>query len=153
MHPSLLFLFLSISLFFVGCGGSDSTEKTYQLRLAATVPASDVQGQVLEMFKERLESASEGRLQVRLFLNGALGSDTELLQKTQLGVLEGCHISTSNAGLAVEGFRAFDLPFLLSDSSDNEKAFYPTDGTLSGPLTDRLQAEAMSREMVIGWVR
>ena len=82
-----------------GCSLETGRPPGYRLRIAATVPENDSQSTILKMFQSRVERATQHRVQVQLYFSGVLGSDTEILQKTQMGIIQGCNISTSNAVL------------------------------------------------------
>jgi len=150
---SALTITVSLSLtLLTGCEDNGTSRQTYQLRLAAAVSDSDVQAELLKQFKKYVEKHSEGKLEVRLFFSGSLGSDTEILQKTQMGVIQACNISTSNAGIAIKGFRVFDLPYIFNSPDDNQVLFYDETGRFGGPITQRLQEQASDKDLHILWV-
>jgi C4-dicarboxylate-binding protein DctP len=65
-------------------------------------------------FKDKLEKASNGRIQVELFFNGVLGTEAEVFEMVQLGTVQGCR-----GGLferANKKFLLYTLPFLFENA-------------------------------------
>lgn len=68
----------------------------------------------MEFFKDKLEKASNGRIQVELFFNGVLGTEAEVFEMVQLGTVQGCR-----GGLferANKKFLLYTLPFLFENA-------------------------------------
>jgi len=64
-------------------------------------------------FKETLEKASNGRIQVELYFNGVLGTEAEVFEMVQLGTVQGCR-----GGLferANKKYLLYTLPFLFEN--------------------------------------
>ncbi|MFK8794942.1 TRAP transporter substrate-binding protein [Planococcus plakortidis] len=116
-------LIVLIILMLSACGRpSDSSsqqesgEDTYTIRIGYLVPEEhSAHIQALE-FKEKLETESDGRLNVELYPNGQLyGSDREAIEAVQLGNLEMTIPAVAPLASFNEKFLVFDLPFLFDD--------------------------------------
>ena len=66
-------------------------------------------------FKNTLEKASQGRIEVELFFSGVLGKEAEVLDMVKMGTVQGCR-----GGLferANKKFLMYTLPFLFEDAN------------------------------------
>ncbi len=79
------------------------------------VVASDTpKGRAAEKFKELAESRTKGRVKVEVYPNSALYKDGEEMSALQLGAVQMLAPSISKFGpLGVNGFEAFDLPYIF----------------------------------------
>src|SRR5699024_8594992 len=71
-------------------GVSDSSQASSEhpmvLTLAHNLSETHVTSQALDRFAQNVEQQSGGRLQVRIYPNGQLGSETEVLEQVMAGV-------------------------------------------------------------------
>ncbi|EHJ4130753.1 TRAP transporter substrate-binding protein [Escherichia fergusonii] len=110
-----------------------------RLTIANTTQAGTPMSQTMSAFKQRVEELSGNKIEVQTSFGGALGNDTQLLQKAQIGSqLQAAQTSGANLGPVVNAFKIFDVPFLLSTPQQSVALFYP-DGKLAGPVVDKLQ--------------
>ncbi|RAZ67228.1 DctP family TRAP transporter solute-binding subunit [Planococcus maitriensis] len=137
-------LIVLIILMLSACGRpSDSSsqqesgEDTYTIRIGYLVPEEhSAHIQALE-FKEKLETESDGRLNVELYPNGQLyGSDREAIEAVQLGNLEMTIPAVAPLASFNEKFLVFDLPFLFDDY---DAAYNALDGDLGQELLASLE--------------
>lgn len=113
-----LALLLSMCTFL---GFADASAKQV-LKLGMGDPIDSDQGAFAIRFKEILEGLSEGELQVDLFPNGALGTETEMLQNTRTGTLDFAIIGIGNAVPFVRELGTLTMPYLIENSYDAVKA-------------------------------
>ncbi len=104
-----------------GEGNISETKNTLKypviIKLGYSTKSNDPRGVASQLFKEKVESETNGRIQIEIFDAGQLGSDSELIS----GVIDGSvDMTVSSAG----NFAAYAtrvgvsaLPFLFSDFS------------------------------------
>lgn len=94
-------------------GGADG--KVYKIKLHHDLLESSAQHQGLLEFEKMVEEKSGGRLDITIFPNNTLGSDTEVAEMLQTGSVEAALIPTAK----LSGFHAplqiLDLPYLFPD--------------------------------------
>lgn len=145
----LLIAILAVSVFTVGCGNKDSSDKD-----AGGEVADD--GKVIEIgyghafmpdtphhkaavkFKEEVEEATDGRVLINLFPSGQLGSAREMFEGLQMGTQEIALVPTARiSGFAPE-LQLFDLPFLFPN---REIGYEIMDGEVGTMLLDNLKEQ------------
>ncbi|MEL3970851.1 DctP family TRAP transporter solute-binding subunit [Rossellomorea oryzaecorticis] len=138
-----LILLLMAVLMMAACGrpstssGSEGEGETYTIRIAHLVPEEQSSHVAAEMFKEKLEKESDGRIKVELYPNGQLyGSDREAIEAVQLGNIEMTIPAVAPLASFNEKFMVFDLPFLFNN---NEAAYKALDGELGQELMKDLE--------------
>lgn len=95
--------------------------------LADSSPA----GHAVRFFAEEVGKLSDGKMKVKTYGNGSLGSDEQMQNALIGGSQELTFVSTAPLAGMVKGFGVFDLPFLF----DNEKV---ADAVLDGPEGQKL---------------
>ncbi|MBP6118568.1 MAG: DctP family TRAP transporter solute-binding subunit [Giesbergeria sp.] len=84
------------------------------IRLSHVVAPQTPKGLALERFRENLQAASQGRIQVVIYPNSLLYGDAEEMQALQLGGVDMLAPSLSKFGpIGFPEFELFDLPFLF----------------------------------------
>lgn len=113
--------------------------KNTHLTIANTTQENTPMSQTMIAFQERAQELSEGAITVQTSFGGALGNDTQLLQKAQIGSqVHAAQTSGANLSTVAEAFKAFDVPFLLSGPEQSIELLYQ-DGKLNGEIADQLQ--------------
>ena len=67
-------------------------------------------------FKESLEEASNGRIQVDIYGAGVLGTETEMTQSLQLGTLDFLISTTANSSVIIPELGVLGMPFLYQST-------------------------------------
>lgn len=80
------------------------------------------QGAMAQQFKSLVESLSNNEIEVELFPNGALGTETEMLQNTRQGNLDMAFIGIGNAVPFVKELATLTMPYLIENHYDAIKA-------------------------------
>ena len=104
---------LAVSLLLT-FGSSATLAKTYVFKYANTQSDSHPRSKSMVFFKNTLEKASKGRIEVELFFSGVLGKEAEVLEMVKLGTVQGCR-----GGLferANKKYLMYTLPFLFEDA-------------------------------------
>ncbi|TVR02909.1 MAG: TRAP transporter substrate-binding protein [Deltaproteobacteria bacterium] len=90
------------------------------LKLGTVATAGTPWATQLEALRDRFESASEGRLQVRLFL-GSTDGEISLARQTADGTLEAYAGSTGALASIVPEMGVFELPYLFDDLAQADR--------------------------------
>lgn len=129
----------SLSALLLMSLSASSFAKEPLLKIAGTTQLNTPHSQTMLAFKENLEQLSGGKMRVQASYGGAMGNDTQLLQKAQIGSqLQAAQTSGANLGTVVGAFKAFDVPFLIKGPEQSIELFYPN-GQLSGEIVNNLQ--------------
>lgn len=104
------------------------------------------QGAMAKAFKSIVESLSGGEIEVELFPNGALGTETEMIQTTRRGTLDMAFVGLGNAVPFVKELGTLTMPYLIESHYDAIKA---TTGGL-GAHWNKLAMEK-GGFMILGW--
>ncbi|MBJ7556607.1 TRAP transporter substrate-binding protein [Marinomonas spartinae] len=111
----------------------------YDFTMATTTPVSSPWGKTLTNFQHLAAQYTHGKVEIKTSFGGALGNDTQLLQKAQLGsIVQGAQSSGANLGTTVHAFKVFDIPYIFNSVETGMKLFYPN-GKLGGKVVDELQ--------------
>lgn len=87
-----------------------------QLKIAHNLPVSHPVHAGIEHFAERLAAYSGGRMQMDVFPNGQLGSETQALEQVQSGSLDAAKVGGATLGSFIPVAKVFSLPYLFNDS-------------------------------------
>ncbi|MEQ4617055.1 MAG: TRAP transporter substrate-binding protein [Corticimicrobacter sp.] len=115
--------------------------RSHTIKFAVTTPKGTPPVQGMELFAEKVAERSGGKIKVRLFPNGVLGGDAQVLSSLQGGVVEMMMWSAGNLVTQVPDFGLLDLPFLYTDPQK-------VDVLLDGEVGDRLIAQLPQRQLV-----
>ena len=96
----------------------------FSLNFGTVAPDGTPWSAQLQGIKRRIEKDSGGRVQVKLFLGGSLGSEIEMIQDVQKGErLQGGGFSTGAVGEALDigVLKMIELPFLFRSNEEADK--------------------------------
>lgn len=118
---------LSMAL-LTGCGGggaSNSAEATaanpIELNLAHNLAEGHITSIALQQFADTVFEKSGGRIVIKIFPNGTLGSETEVLEQLMAGVVDMTRVSAPGLATYNEGYHAFGLPYIFDDNENYYK--------------------------------
>lgn len=74
-------------------------------------PFQSHSGTMTAVFKSLVESASNGEIEVKLFANGQLGKDNEVIDQVSAGIVESCISSSGGVAQSYPPVGVFDIPF------------------------------------------
>ena len=118
-----LALALSLCTVLAGCGGNDSASGAeYKIKLHHDLAEGTAQDLGAKKFKELVEEASGGRIEVTIFANCTLGTDTEAAEMMQTGSLEAALLPTAKLSGFYAPLQVLDLPYMFT----NREALYGT---------------------------
>lgn len=101
------------------------------IRFGYGLADSSPSGHAVRFFAEEVGKLSDGKMKVKTYGNGSLGSDEQMQNALIGGSQELTFVSTAPLAGMVKGYGVFDLPFLF----DNEKV---ADAVLDGPEGQKL---------------
>lgn len=103
-----------------------TTEDPLVLRFAHNLNDRHVTSQALTAFAEDVEERSDGRISVRMYGNGQLGSETTVLGQLNQGIVDMTRVSAPGLANYDPGYHAFGLPYVF----ESEEEFY---GVMDSP--------------------
>ena len=109
-------LVLSLSAFLLAAMCGIASAKT--IRVGMGDPMDSDQGAFALRFKQIVEGNTDGKVTVELFPNGALGTETEMLQNARMGTLDIAIIGVGNAVPFVKELGTLSMPYLLETPYD-----------------------------------
>ncbi len=141
----LLILVLVMALVLAACGGGAGSDESSDEgeSSAVTEPIVLKIGHVeaedrsvhkeLLVFKDELESKTEGRISVEIFPNAELGGDEELCEAVAMGTIQMALPSTSVLTAYNERIGILDMPYLFNDA---QSAFDALDDALGEQIDE-----------------
>lgn len=119
MHArSLLAIALAASLVLAAAPAPARAQDAAELKFGTLAPDNTPWSDILKSFKKNLQKETQGKMRVKLFLNGVLGDEAVMLQKMKFGQLTGGGFSTGGISTVVPELQVFEIPFLFE--SDEE---------------------------------
>lgn len=133
-----------VMIMLVGCGGSekptDSTnnggKETYIIKLAHEEAPGSFQDLYAKKFAEVLKENTNGKVDVEIFTIGQLGSDQDILQSLQTGVINMALTSPGTTGNLIPEAQFFNLHFLFSDDMEKNKEILNESKAINEMLTE-----------------
>ena len=118
-------------------GPAMAQDKAATLRIGWTSTDSpqDPYGMGAKLFKEKVEAAAPGKIQVSLFPNRQIGDEKELLEGMRFGTVDMGIITNAVVANLETGFQVNDLPFLYASEA---QAHTVLDGPVGQELKERL---------------
>jgi C4-dicarboxylate-binding protein DctP len=97
----------------------EAQAETYLFKFAHAQPPTHPRHNSMIFFKEKLESASQGRIKVELYAGGVLGKEPELMDMVKVGTIQGTRGALFER--ANKKFLLYTLPFFFSDIEQTTK--------------------------------
>jgi len=121
--------FLFSSMFFVKDVMAQGEASKVVMRVG-TPTTNDPQTYEMGEFKKAVERNSKGRIDVRLFPSGQLGSNSQMLQGLQAGTIHGLLEPTAFLGGFCSALNLVDLPYFFPDVWTATKMLNGPDGDI-----------------------
>jgi len=125
----------------VMAGGAQAEVRSMNLRWATANPAGHPIPMGGERFAKLVEEKSGGKMKVKVFPGGVLGSDPQLLSAVQGGTLD---FAAMNSGILqgqIKEFAIVDFPFLFNDANE-------VDAILDGAVGKELDAKLPEKGLI-----
>lgn len=116
---------LWLAAMFLGLSSCGQLDKTEVLRLAHGLDVTHPVHRGLERLGEVADSISNGQLQIAIYPNGQLGSESQCLELLQLGSLSMTKVSAAVMERFAPAYSVLSLPYLFPD---RETSFRVLDG-------------------------
>jgi len=107
-----------------------------QIKLGVVTTPGSAQNIVAEKFKELVEQASNGNINVQIFHSQSIGNETEILQQIQMNTIQMGIITNGPFDTFDPIVRVINYPFLFKD---NEQADKILDGPLGAKILKSLE--------------
>lgn len=108
-----------LALSVVACGGQESetgkTTKSVELKLAHNLNEQHTVHLALAEFGKLVGEKSNGEIEVKIYPNGQLGSESQVLEQLQAGAVAMTKVSAAALTTYSEGYNAFTLPYVFAD--------------------------------------
>ena len=130
-----LFMAGAMALSLTACGGntsdSASGEKSFNLKLAHNLAEDHAVHIELTKFVENVKEKSNGSINITIFPNGTLGSETDMISQIQNGALDMAKVSASTLGNFSNLYNAYSVPYVF----DNKEHYY---SVMDGEVTNNI---------------
>lgn len=107
------YLFLFLLLFSLW--GCETASRNTTLFLAHGLPTSHPVHKGMVDFQQRLEAKSQGALKVKIFADGQLGSEREVLELLQIGSIAMTKVSAAAMANFAPSYQVLGVPYLFRD--------------------------------------
>jgi tripartite ATP-independent transporter DctP family solute receptor len=125
----------SLIFAFLGSSRDGSSATVRQLKVAHALPASHPVHAGMEYMATRLAEISGGAMQIDIFPNGQLGSETQTIEQLQSGTLDIAKSSAAPFGNFITVLKVFSLPYLFRDEDHFWKVL---DGEIGQDLLEEI---------------
>lgn len=128
--------------FCSSCTSGRTSENVTVLRLSHVLDSEHPVHKAMAFMGDRLETLSDGQLQLRIYPSGQLGNERESVELLQLGALAMTKVSSAVAANFIPEMSVFSLPYLFEDRAHYWQVFNGEIGKeilLSGVESARLR--------------
>lgn len=115
---------------------SGSAMALTRIKLGVVTKPGSAQNIVAEKFKELIEPASNGNINVQIFHSNSIGNETEILQQIQMNTIQMGIITCGPFDTFDPVVRVINYPFMFKD---NEQADMVLDGPLGAKILKSLE--------------
>ncbi len=123
-----LFYGVAAAAMIVAAGNADAA---LRMKLAHNLAEDHPTSQALQHFADEVAEKTGGEVKIKLFFNGILGSEREVLEQLQNGAVDMTRVGASSLENFNTIYQAFTLPYLF----DSEDTFYKV---MEGPVADEI---------------
>lgn len=147
MRRRLALLPLCLLLLLCGCGGAQEGRDLPQLilRYADNQPEDYPTTAAAEYFAQLVEERTRGRIRIRLYCNGELGNENQVLEQVRFGGIDMARVSVGTFAEPYPKMEVLLLPFLYDDPAHMWRV-------LDGPIGDEFLISARQTGVVgLSW--
>src|SRR5699024_8670521 len=119
---------------------SEATDESdvITLQIGTISPPEHSYSKGVELFAEKVEEATDGRVNFEIFLDGQLGGEREIVEQVQLGSLDLTLATAGVVGSFVPELSVLEMPFLFESV---DKAYEVLDGDVGAELEEKIEAQ------------
>jgi tripartite ATP-independent transporter DctP family solute receptor len=102
----------------------------------------------IEHMGDKLDKATNGRIKVKMFASGVLGSEKEMIEQTQVGAIDILRTSLGPVGPVVPEVNVFNMPFVFRNEAHMR-------AVIDGPIGDEMLAKitaSPAKLVALGWM-
>ncbi len=118
-------LFCAAGIMLAGCGpqsASSSAQATaehpLELTLAHSLSETHTVHIAMRQFGDEVTAKTNGRIKIKIFANGQLGSENEQMEQVMAGVISMTKVSAPMLATYDDAFHAFGLPYVFESTED-----------------------------------
>lgn len=115
--------------------GTNSVLAVEKMRLGHGLPEDHPVHKAVVKFADLVKERSKGDIEIKVFANGVLGGEREMLEQVQNGILEFTKASASPLETFSADYKVFNLPFVFRDRAHFFKV-------LEGPVGESILASS-----------
>ena len=123
------------------CLLASSAALALEARLGTQLPDTHPQTLGARKFAELVGQKSDGRIKIKVFSSGMLGTDVQMQSQVQGGTLDFSVPATATLVGTVKSFGVLDLPFLFDTVEE-------ADAVLDGPVGQKLMAKLPEKGLI-----
>ena len=127
-------------------GGAERAGKVYEINFGIHTSTGSNEVYALERFKSLLEERSEGRFNVKLFPNAALGSELENLEQVKTGEIQMAIFGDNLTGQLAAKYDPTIIPYLYESLEDTYKVLESDIGALINK-----EVETRGNQMIVAY--
>ena len=128
---------VALATFGMACA-QDIKERTFKFATNGAGEHPSVAG--MKKFSELVAAKSGGKMQVKMFVGGILGSDQANISAIQGGTLEMAVMNTGILASVAKELAIFDFPFLFANNKESDAL---VDGPVGKKLHQKLEAKGL----------
>jgi tripartite ATP-independent transporter DctP family solute receptor len=165
MKKNILILLSSIIFMaiLIGCNGDNSVDsvesegsgneasndgETVDLQLGHALSEGTPAANLIDEMAETVLEETQGRINIDVFPNSQLGSETEMLEQVQLGTMESAAIMVGSMQSQDMRMAIEDLPYMWNEIEDAHAAY---DGEFGEYLADVMDEQGMKKVAYLEW--
>jgi len=102
----------------------------------------------IEHLGQKLEAATNGRLKLKMYPGGVLGSEKEMIEQCQVGAIDILRTSLGPVGPVVPDVNVFNMPFVFRNEAHMR-------AVIDGPIGDEMLAKitaSPAKLVALGWM-
>ena len=119
--------------------GDQVKKNEFVLKMATPSNPADNNVKAFYSFEEKVEAATNGRIDVQVFDSGQLGDHADYIAGLQIGSIQGAEVNTSFLSSIDSSFMIFDLPYIVNGMAHEREVL---DGGLAETLSATLEKKA-----------
>jgi len=132
----------------IGAPAVSFAQGAMTLKAADVHPAGYPNVVAIEHLGQKLEQATNGRIKLKMFASGVLGSEKEMIEQTQVGAIDILRTSLGPVGPVVPDVNVFNMPFVFRNEAHMR-------AVIDGPIGDEMLAKitaSPAKLVALGWM-
>jgi tripartite ATP-independent transporter DctP family solute receptor len=118
------------------------------LKVAEVQPAGYPTVMALQSMGEKLKTATNGRLEMKIYAGGVLGDEDQALQQVQLGAIDMIRVSLAPVTTIAPETSVLTLPYIFRDVEHMHKVL---DGDVGKEIVEKFDQDPNTRMVFLGW--